>query len=455
MKSKTRQPQTNRNEYKKQTFLRHLFERRMRNQRTILILLLFVILFVSFLGFVKNIRSKEPKERKFFNLKKKKLNTYNPYYDLYFEEFEDYEEYEDLNPYYQEYPGEKLFVAFICQDIAKIWDTLEPAFLGLIDFVGTDNIYMSIYSNGNTDITPLLLQIFEKKLDALGVANTITPQADSNRTAYNHERILYLANLRNKVLEPLTPEYPKVMFINDIMIQFRDLKNLLLTPIDYDMVCGLDFQDNPDFFNSSHQNDKIKNMPKKKKKNLTFLNQPGKEHYILSLYDIWAARDAKGDTFSNDYPWFNDHKNAKPLIDRGLPVQVYACWNGVVVFKSEPWFKEKIKFRRSNEDECYSSECQLFPQDLWRHGYKKIFINPLVQSSYDQINYNHLLKTKYYQNTVLKNDHITQYQKLINSKKQYKIIEKIPEYVICCDSDEREVNRVDWLNCHWELNLNT
>ncbi|KAJ6237262.1 hypothetical protein M0813_26818 [Anaeramoeba flamelloides] len=446
------QSQNNRNEYKKQTFLRDLLKVRMRSLRAVLLLLLFVILSLYFIGFAKNKRPKEPKEQKFFNIEKKKLNTYNPYYDLYFEEFEDYNQYEDINAYYQEYPGEKLFVAFICQNIAKIWDTLEPALLRLIEFVGNENIYMSIYSNGNTDITPLLLQVFENKLDSMSVANTITPQADSNRTAYKIDRILYLANLRNKVLEPLTPEYPKVMFINDIMIQFRDLKNLLLTPIDYDMVCGLDFQENPAYFNSNHTNVNVKHLLNQ---NLTFLKGKGNEHLIISLYDIWVARDAKGDMLSNDYPWVNDHKNSKQLIDNGLPVQVYACWNGVVVFKSQPWFQDKIKFRSSPPDACFSSECQLFPQDLWRHGYKKIFINPLVQSAYDQKNYNYLLQTDYYQNVVLKNDYITQYQQLINSKKQYKIIEKIPEYIVCCDSDERQDNRVDWLNCHWELNLNT
>ncbi|KAJ3426989.1 hypothetical protein M0812_26564 [Anaeramoeba flamelloides] len=341
---------------------------------------------------------------------------------------------EDVVPSLQNYPGDKLFVAMICVDIEEIWKDLESVIIQLVKFVGTENIYISILSNGNKDNTPTLLEIFGNKLNTMGVTNTIIPQADSNRERYLTNRILYLAELRNKVLEPLTPDYPKIMFINDIIVKFRDLKNLLLTPIDYDMVCGLDFGLGLQKFDEHH-------------------NQVQEDKLRIRFYDRWVALDNYGDSFTNEYPFFNrDQERTKSLIDRGLPVQVYSCWNGVVVYKSEPWLKNNVRFRTSYPDECYSSECTLLPKDLYEEGYYKVFINPIVQSAYNQESYNALLKTDYYQKVVLNNNYYSQYRELNQIKHDYKITRKIPKYVVCCDSEERKNNRADWLNCHWEFN---
>ncbi|KAJ6248216.1 hypothetical protein M0813_17879 [Anaeramoeba flamelloides] len=341
---------------------------------------------------------------------------------------------EDLNLYLQNYPGDKLFVAMICVDIEDIWKDLESAIIQLVKFVGMKNIYISILSNGNKDSTPTLLENFGNKLNTMGVANTIVPQADSNREQYLINRILYLAKLRNKVLEPLTPDYPKIMFINDIIVKFRDLKNLLLTPIDYDMVCGLDFGMGWQKFNEHH-------------------NQVQEDKLRIRFYDRWVALDYYGDSFTNEYPFFNrDQERTKALIDKGLPVQVYSCWNGVVVYKSEPWLKNNVRFRASYPDECYSSECTLLPKDLYEEGYYRVFINPIVQTAYNKESYDVLTQTDYYQKVVLNSNYYNQYRKLNQIKHDYKITRKIPKYVVCCDSEERKNNRADWLNCHWEFN---
>jgi hypothetical protein len=73
------------------------------------------------------------------------------------------------------------------------------------------------------------------------------------------ERIAYLAKTRNKALEPLqspdpsirVPEwqtFTKIIFMNDIVYQWRDIARLIGTKLDgredeeYDMVCALDFE---------------------------------------------------------------------------------------------------------------------------------------------------------------------------------------------------------------------
>ncbi|KAJ6237126.1 hypothetical protein M0813_26680 [Anaeramoeba flamelloides] len=222
---------------------------------------------------------------------------------------------------------EKLFIAMILYNIEHLWEYLEHELVQFIEFLETGTVFVSIYSNGNTDHTPQLLQSFKEKLDSMGVKNSIIISPEDDRDEYLTDRVKYLAKLRNRVLEPLTWEYQKVMFLNDIIINFKDLVNLYLTPVDYDMVCGLDF--------------KITNW------NLNVFHRAKlTDHQEFRFYDVWVARDVTGNTFTSKFPYVHETRS-KLLLKMGLPFQVYSCWNGIVVFKSDPWLKEKIRFRSS------------------------------------------------------------------------------------------------------------
>jgi len=104
-----------------------------------------------------------------------------------------------------------------------------------------------------------------------------------------------------------------------------------------------------------------------------------------------VARGITGDSFfeiPQDGSWnfsenlFWNDAVSKARLRAFKPFQVYACWNGVAVFRAKP-IMETIRFRKSEEGECYMGEPTLFCKDLWRHGYTKIQVVPSVNVGYN------------------------------------------------------------------------
>ena len=166
----------------------------------------------------------------------------------------------------------------------------------------------------------------------------------------------------------------KVLFFNDIWFSYKDVIRLLNTNrMNYDLVCALDF-------------------------------------HFINLYDLWVLRDINGLVVSQSFPYFWDYESFWN-VTFGLPVRVYSCWNGLVIFdasvlssnpgiKFRSWNQSEVraptplnKFSIEetrllqknvfNDNECSVSECQLFSKDLWAFGKNKIYINPTVKVDYN------------------------------------------------------------------------
>jgi alpha-1,3-mannosyltransferase len=180
------------------------------------------------------------------------------------------------------------------------------------------------------------------------------------------ERIEKLAALRNMALNPLRAYHDQfsdssvVIFLNDVAACPDDILELIHQRVfqSADMTCAMDWvDDNPDPL----------------------------------FYDIWIARGITGDTFFHipeDGSWgfarnlfWNDEKSRSRL-DTFKPFQVFACWNGAVVFTAAPILRDEIKFRASYKDECFQGEPQLFCKDLWALGYSRIAVVPSVNLQY-------------------------------------------------------------------------
>ena len=140
------------------------------------------------------------------------------------------------------------------------------------------------------------------------------------------------------------------MFINDVLFHAAELVALIQTPFDYDQVCALDFA--PDSID-------------------------------LWFYDIWVARDANGEKMRNRYPYAVVPESVKRM-EAGLPFAVYTCWNGVTVFRAEPFFRG-LRFRnpRDTGQECLHGEAYQMSEDLHYMGYHKIAINPVMRVAYN------------------------------------------------------------------------
>ena len=231
-----------------------------------------------------------------------------------------------------------------------------------IEHVGPENVIFSIYENGSSDQTSLLLSIFVQRLNSSG-AEVFFVSSDEKRPEVVH-RIEYLAKVRNSAMQPLydmaaqgRKDLPDtVVFINDAFLCHTDILELLHQSRKQkaDLTCGLDFDmsaDNPEF------------------------------------YDIWVTRDIKGNGFSKDANHLVNDEASRSRYLQGLPFQAQCCWNGVGVINANAFYPPKdIRFRRSNitTHECSASECSLFCNDLWQQDLGRVLIVPGVRVTYEQ-----------------------------------------------------------------------
>jgi alpha-1,3-mannosyltransferase len=234
-----------------------------------------------------------------------------------------------------------------------------------VRFLGPENCALSIVEGNSDDGTHEVLEALRKEMASLGLEyrlqnSAIDPTKDG-------DRIEALAALRNLALESLvnnnSNQYSletSVIFVNDVAICMEDILELVHQRVfqGADMTCAMDWSD-------------IGDSP--------------------IFYDIWIARAINGDTFweiPEDGGWryasnlFWNHQTTRQRYDDRKAFQVFACWNGAVVFSAKPLIESNIRFRRSKSNECYSGEPRLFCKDLWMEGYSKIAVVPSVNLDY-------------------------------------------------------------------------
>ena len=283
------------------------------------------------------------------------------------------------------------FIAATVHNMEKIIDDYFIEMKKLINYLGKENIIISIMENGDsTDKTREKLYEFMEYLNETEIVNRIIIEHEIDDPRKNESdpyslennflsnlRIKYYSELRNRCLDfiyeipNLNFSNTKVIFFNDIIFEYENIINLLSTNNeDYDAVCGLDFYD--------------------------------------CFYDSWVSIDLSGYSLRHDFPFFVN-KEGQDLVINHKPVRVMSCWNGVIVFTAEPLKDRKIKFRYELEDDReiqyyinsdqqynYESECTYFHIDLHSLGYTKKFINPEVRVAYEYKYY--YLQKMYYPN---------------------------------------------------------
>lgn len=202
---------------------------------------------------------------------------------------------------------------------------------------------------GSEDETKSILKEWQQHLSRNNIAHKIVMEELTSIKAVR--RIPRLAKIRNEALKPLysQPEkFDRLLFLNDISFRAEDAIELLNTNEgNYDAACGLDF--------------------------------------FGEFYDIFATREVDGGWVgSGNYPYFAD-KTSRELLQANKPVPVYSCWNGMVVFRTDPFVERdnKLGFRAILPDEpdppLEASECCLIFTDLRTRNYTHIYINPKVK----------------------------------------------------------------------------
>ncbi|KAL1928523.1 hypothetical protein VTP01DRAFT_2879 [Rhizomucor pusillus] len=250
-----------------------------------------------------------------------------------------------------------IFVAANLRNNARILRNWIKQVELLVKWAGPSRVFVSIYENGSRDETKAILKEWEEQLSKKNIAHRIVTEDASSIKGVR--RIPRLANIRNKALEPFEPgKYDRLLFLNDISFRVEDAIELINTNQgDYDAACGMDF--------------------------------------FGQFYDVFATREVDGGWVgSGDYPYFADEAS-RDLLVAGKPVPVYSCWNGMVVFRTEPFEKqqeEKLAFRAILPDEpdppMEASECCLIFTDLRRLKHDtRVYINPQVKVAYDHFHY--------------------------------------------------------------------
>ena len=263
--------------------------------------------------------------------------------------------------------------------------------LKLINILGPENTFLSIYISDSGPTAESALREFEKKVpcpsrllfeDTVRLLNPETVLLPDGELAV--KRIAYLVAARNIALEPVDEAGPlnKVLVLNDIYFDPVEAAQLLFLTnshngqAEYRAACAADF-DNP-----------------------------------WKYYDTFASRDSNGFQFGVPiYPWFSDSSNAqsrKDALQVRDAVRVKACWGGMVAFDAKFFrkddsdadgmsTKQQVRFRSESELDWEYSECCLIHADVaaWGRNPKdltsphsgsdqdtEIYMNPFVRTAY-------------------------------------------------------------------------
>ncbi|KAL3475296.1 cryptococcal mannosyltransferase 1-domain-containing protein [Aspergillus californicus] len=274
--------------------------------------------------------------------------------------------------------------------------------LQLIHLLGKDNVFLSIYENDSGREGEIALNdlaedvmcnksiVFEDHLDLHGLRKINTPEGTENI-----KRITYLAEARNRALQPLDKSvvyFDKLLYLNDVAFNPVDALQLLFSTninehgkAQYRAACAVDFI-NP-----------------------------------FKFYDTYATRDSEGYSMGLPFfPWFSDSgsgQSRKAVLSGTDAVPVRSCWGVMTAFdaqflqkniKTEPEVAGKslpARFRTLQDVNLFwdASECCLIHADIQPPLYTTdqiteitgIYINPFLFSFLHNAG-NHLVGLPWY-----------------------------------------------------------
>lgn len=254
---------------------------------------------------------------------------------------------------------EKVFIAAILHDPEGdlLSGTYSQHVLDLIDLLGPDNVFLSVYESDSGDLGRTALDEFRSKVTCEHeiVAEPVQPLddiqvfsiPDGDRVV---RRIEYLATARNRAIAPLNRRgairYDKVLYLNDVIFDPIEAAQLLFSTnvqedgrADYNAACAMDFK-NP---------------------------------YIY--YDTFATKDTEGYGLGVPlYPWFageGGSQSRRDVFSGTDHIRVKSCWGGMVAFHASFFQKDPnsdndrqvVRFRSEYELGWEYSECCLIYAD--------------------------------------------------------------------------------------------
>ncbi|EAS27831.3 uncharacterized protein CIMG_09035 [Coccidioides immitis RS] len=292
---------------------------------------------------------------------------------------------------------EKVFIAANIINEKLIRGPWGQALMELVEILGEENVFISIYENDSGEGTSAALNGLRDALlcnssivtgDHIPLSQfpTVTLPNGEERT----KRIAYLAEVRNRVLRPLDPSYnpgsdangfrrtstkfDKVLFLNDVYFSPIDAVQLLFsTNADpggrarYRAACAVDFIS------------------------------------PVKFYDTFVVRDAEGHSIGTPFfPWFStagEGQSREDVLAGKDSVPVRSCWGGMAAFDAKTFQRPQssetlellLPFRHDPEPFWEAAECCLIFADIEQHlgtpdpeKASGVFINPYIRAAYSR-----------------------------------------------------------------------
>ncbi|EPS38885.1 hypothetical protein H072_7364 [Dactylellina haptotyla CBS 200.50] len=308
-----------------------------------------------------------------------------------------------FNPSYSKRPAhfsgrnvrnETVFIAANIIDEGLIRGAWGRSVRGLVELIGPENVFLSIYENDSGPGVKSALKEFAADINCRSavVSGHIDKSKLPTVQILPHDarvkRIRYLADVRNNAIEPITnfellhsttapfstplTKFDKLLFLNDIVFSPRDAADLLFSTnmqadgrTRYNAACAMDFID------------------------------------PIKFYDRLALRD--NEYFESGlpiYPWFvrtgQRAESWHDVVNQKDAVRVKSCWGGMIAFEAR-WFTESLgkdltplQFRSEPDTFWDASECCLVNADL-EYLVQKVdgtpvetFVNPYIRVAYNE-----------------------------------------------------------------------
>ncbi|KAG0639101.1 cryptococcal mannosyltransferase 1-domain-containing protein [Tuber brumale] len=312
--------------------------------------------------------------------------------------------------------GEKVFIAANIIDAGLINGAWGNAVMELMDLIGGENVFLSIFENDSGPETRAALEDLDKLIAenipkaGRSIVSTTLPLAAIPRVKLPNnktyiKRITYLAEVRNRALLPLLgyipslvrwgitgpPEIPKahkpVPGENESTEWEQVPENI--DPKDAPALPGRWVKD-PQLYNKVlFLNDVV--FDPVQALHLLFSTNQGKYEAACGMdfinpfkyYDTFATRDIDGYNLGVPfYPYFAPGRSREALQGATDAVPVLSCWGGIVAFQAKVFTrKDPVLFRSSKEPYWDASECCLIHADI--HAPNATYMNPYIRVTYD------------------------------------------------------------------------
>ena len=353
-------------------------------------------------------------DRELLNLIEQTFQYVKP---LYFEQCELHETL--IERYYHLRDAEtRVFIALNLHDSQDVTPNLIRELVRFALFLDK-RVFISVYESGSKDLTHEILKDLKEILDDNDIPNRVLSQEKQIKWHHVH-RIETLASLRNIVLQPLhephEPNFDHVLFVNDIFVCAGDMLELIHQRVyqEADVTCGGDYVG----------------------------------HQKHTFYDMWVMKDITGFPpmeylNSNMNTFFSRDPISQERFRTGLPLQVWGCWNGMVALTPQPFITNNLRFRSGDPNvECSASECTHLFVDLYRLGYNRVVMVPLVKVTYHPYMYHelHTFSPALLPISVIYNNDYTNYLLEHNEPPPSEIL----HYYITYEAAQPEYEMVQW-----------